>query len=104
MYLENVLFHFYFLNMDILVTINSAIWIFETCPQNILIIKNLTHSSLDHNVGYMYRKFQVSVYYNKRNIDVQKIKVQNDFFVYSAMSHVFLSFFYYNIYINVYGS
>ena len=57
-------FHFYFLNMDILVTINSAIWIFETCPQNILIIKNLTHSSLDHNVGYMYRKFQVSVYYN----------------------------------------
>ena len=26
---------------------------------------NLRHSSLDQNVGYMYRKFQMSIYYNK---------------------------------------
>ena len=37
MYLENIFFHFHFLNMDILVTMNNAIWIFETCPQNNLI-------------------------------------------------------------------
>ena len=52
----------------------------------------------------MYRKFQVSIYYSKRDIDVQKIKVENAFFVYSAMSHVFLSIFYYDISIIEYGS
>ena len=51
--------------------------------------KNLRHSSLDQNVGYMYRKFQQSIYHSKRDIDVQKIKVENAIFVFSALSHVF---------------
>ena len=35
------------------------------------------------------RKFQVSIYYSKPDIDVQKIKVENAFFVFFALSHVF---------------
>ena len=52
----------------------------------------------------MYREFQVSIYRSKRDIDVKKKKVENAFFVYWATSQVFLSIFYYDIYIIVYGS
>ena len=45
----------------------------------------------------MYRKSQGFIYHSKRDIDVQKIKVENAFFVYSATSQVFLSIFYYDI-------
>ena len=48
-------------------------------------IKDLRHSSLDQDVGYMYREFQLSIYHSKRDIDVQKIKVENAFFVFSAL-------------------
>ena len=49
----------------------------------------------------MYRKFQPLIYYSKLDIDVQKIKVENAFFVFSALSHVFPFIFFYDIYINV---
>ena len=49
----------------------------------------------------MYRKFQLSIYYSKRDIDVQKIKVGNAFFLFSALSHVFPFIFFNDIYINV---
>ena len=52
----------------------------------------------------MYRNFQFSIYYSKRDIDLQKIKVENTFFVFSASSHVFPFMYFYNIYINVYRS
>ena len=64
-------------------------------------IKNLRQSSLDQNVGYMYRIFQLSIYYSKRYIDFQKIKVENAFVVFSALSHVFTSIYFYNIYTTV---
>ena len=64
-------------------------------------IKNLRHSSLDQNVGYMYREFQLSIYHSKRDIDVQKIKVEIAFFVFSALSCVFTSIYFYNIYTTV---
>ena len=32
--------------------------------------------------------FQLSICYSKRDIDVQKIKVENAFVVFSALSHV----------------
>ena len=67
-------------------------------------MKNLRQCSLDWNVFYMYRKFQLSTYYSKRDIDVQKIKVENTFFVFSASSHVFPFIYFYNIYVNVYRS
>ena len=52
----------------------------------------------------MYRKYQVSVYYGKRDIDVQKIKVENAFF-YTRLHHKsFFSICYYDIHIIVYGS
>ena len=35
---------------------------------------------------------------------LKKIKVKNALFVYLAMSHVFLSIYYYNIHITVYES
>ena len=35
------------------------------------------------------QKCQLSIYYSKRDSDVQKIKVENAFFVFSALSHVF---------------
>ena len=38
-------------------------------------ITNLRHSLLDQNVGYIYRKCQLSICHSKRDIDVQKIKV-----------------------------
>ena len=41
---------------------------------------NLRPNSLDQNVGYMYRTFQKLIYYNKSDIDVQKIKVKTAFF------------------------
>ena len=63
--------------------------------------KNLRHSSLDQNVGYIYRKSQLSIYHSKRDIDVQKIKVKNAIFVFSALSHVFPTIYFYNIYINI---
>ena len=62
---------------------------------------NLRHSSLDQNVAYMYRKFHLSIYHSKQDIDVQKIKGENVFFVFSALSHVFPSIYFYNIYINI---
>ena len=49
----------------------------------------------------MYRKFHLSIYQSKRDIDVQKIKVENVFFVFSALTHVFPSIYFYNIYINI---
>ena len=64
-------------------------------------MKNLRHSSLDQNVGYMYRKSQLSIYHSKRDIDVQKIKVENAFFVFSGLSCVFTSIYFNNIYTTV---
>ena len=49
----------------------------------------------------MYRKCQLSIYHSKRDIDVQKNKVENAIFVFSALSHVFPTFYFYNIYINI---
>ena len=51
----------------------------------------------------MCRKFQLSIYYGKRDIDVKKINVENAFFVFSALSHVFIFIYFYNIYTNVYS-
>ena len=65
-------------------------------------IKNLRHSSLDRNVGYMYRKFQLSIYYNKPDIDVQKIKVENAFFVYSRPCHLYFPLSFLMIFISMY--
>ena len=42
--------------------------------------------------------------YSKRYIHVQKIKVKNYIFEFSAWSHVYLCIYFYNIYINVQGS
>ena len=53
-------------------------------------IQNLRHSSLDQDVISVYWRFQMSNYYSKRNIDVQKIKVKNAFFEFSALSHICL--------------
>ena len=50
----------------------------------------------------MHTKCQLSIYYSKRDIDVQKIKVENAFFVFSALSHVFLFICFIDIYIHVY--
>ena len=49
----------------------------------------------------MYLKCQLSIYHSKRDIDVQKIKVENAIFVFSALSHVFPTIYFYNIYINI---
>ena len=49
----------------------------------------------------MYRNFKQSIYDSKRDIDVQKIKVENAIFVFSALSHVFPTIYFYNIYINI---
>ena len=49
----------------------------------------------------MYRRFQLSICHSKRDIDVQKIKVENAFFVFSALSHVFPSIYFYDIYTTV---
>ena len=49
----------------------------------------------------MYRRFQQSIYHSKRDTDVQKIKVENAIFVFSALSHVFPTIYFYNIYINI---
>ena len=65
-------------------------------------IKNLRHSSLEKNVVYMHKRFQKSIYYSKGDIDVQKIKVKNVFFVFSASSHGFPFIYFYNTYINIY--
>ena len=67
-------------------------------------MKNLRQISLDWNVFYMYRKFPLSTYYSERDIDVQQIKVENTFFVFSASSHVFPFIYFYNINVNVYRS
>ena len=64
-------------------------------------ITNLRHSSLDQNRSYMYQRFQLSICHSKRGIDVQKIKVENAFFVFSALSHVFPYIYLYNIYTTV---
>ena len=64
-------------------------------------IKNLRHSSLDGNVGYTYQKFQLSICHSKRDINVQKIKVENAFFVFSALSHVFTFIYFCSIYTTV---
>ena len=42
--------------------------------------------------------------YSTGDIDVQKIKVKNTIFEFSAWSHVYLCMYFYNIYINVWGS
>ena len=42
--------------------------------------------------------------FSRRDIDVQKIKVKNTIFEFSDWSHVYLCIYFYNIYINVYGS
>ena len=61
--------------------------------------KNLRHSSLDQNAGYMYRKFQISIYYSKRDN-----KSENGiFFYFSALLHIIPFIYFYNICINVYG-
>ena len=44
------------------------------------------------------------MYYSKGDIYVQKIKVKNAFFVFLASSHVFPFVYFYNTYINIYGS
>ena len=44
----------------------------------------------------------MSIYYSKGDIDVQKIKVKNTSFVFSASSHGFPFIYFYNTYINIY--
>ena len=49
----------------------------------------------------MYKKCKLSIYHSKQDIDVQKIKVENAFFVFSALSSVFPTSYFYDIYINI---
>ena len=44
----------------------------------------------------------MSNYYSKQDIDVQKIKVKNALFEFCALSHICLSIYFYNTYINEY--
>ena len=46
----------------------------------------------------------MSNYHSKQDIDVQKIKVKNAFFEFSALQHICLCIYFYNTYINVYIS
>ena len=43
--------------------------------------------SLDQNVFSVHRKFQMPNFYSKRDNNVKKIKVKNDFFEFSVLSY-----------------
>ena len=45
----------------------------------------------------------MSISYSKEDIDVQKIKEKNAFFVFLAFSNAFPFIYFYNTYINIYG-
>ena len=46
----------------------------------------------------MYYRFQLSIYYTKRDMDVEK-RMKNAFFLFLALSHVFPSIYFYNTFI-----
>ena len=56
--------------------------------------------SLDQNVGYMYRRFQLSICHSKRDIDVQKNKGGKCIFCILGFVTC-ISFYFYNIYTTV---
>ena len=64
--------------------------------------KNVRHNSLDQDVGYVCRKCQESIYRIKRDIDVQEIKVENAFFLYTWLHHRSFSLYCIMIFISLY--